>query len=371
MSRWIAPRRLKPWLEEEADFAMLILLEREEVRIRGGGERSEIMRDQLREEELRRAELLEGRKYSYGSHSTRSAPAARSPTAHLLLKRAGQWPSNTPSPAASPSSLATAFSGQSTPSFPADFALRPSGIRGVCARRRIPRLLYARGARRRPAWWLAEGCRRAAPTMRELRRRYDFCTSTCANSGNAGSRANRLGWMHILKASAAPSACSTIAATAIGGLADQEELLEDGEAAAAQARGGERRKLMLWGESIGSGVAVAVVAHAAARRARRRPAHSSCVDVAAAATRGCRFGLYAGPLRLVERAARLPRSLPTLSIHGRLDDIAPIELGRRLHASLPEGAAFVELPDAGHNDVPYQDPAAYLKAIAAFFERLE
>ena len=43
----------------------------------------------------------------------------------------------------------------------------------------------------------------------------------------------------------------------------------------------------------------------------------------------------------------------------------------RLHAALPEGAAFVELPDAGHNDVPYQDPAAYLKAIAAFFERLE
>ena len=73
----------------------------------------------------------------------------------------------------------------------------------------------------------------------------------------------------------------------------------------------------------------------------------------------------------MERAARLPRSLPTLSIHGRLDDIAPIELGRRLHAALPEGAAFVELPDAGHNDVPYQDPAAYLKAIAAFFERLE
>ena len=34
-------------------------------------------------------------------------------------------------------------------------------------------------------------------------------------------------------------------------------------------------------------------------------------------------------------------------------------------------AAFVELPEAGHNDVPYQDPAAYLKAIAAFFERLE
>ena len=71
------------------------------------------------------------------------------------------------------------------------------------------------------------------------------------------------------------------------------------------------------------------------------------------------------------RAARLPRALPALSIHGRLDDIAPIELGRRLHAALPEGAAFVELPDAGHNDVPYQDPAAYLKAIAAFFERLD
>ena len=45
--------------------------------------------------------------------------------------------------------------------------------------------------------------------------------------------------------------------------------------------------------------------------------------------------------------------------------------GVSLRAALPEGAAFVELPEAGHNDVPYQDPAAYLKAIAAFFERLE
>ena len=67
------------------------------------------------------------------------------------------------------------------------------------------------------------------------------------------------------------------------------------------------------------------------------------------------------------RAARLPKGLPVLMVHGAKDDIAPIELGRKLYAALPvEGRQFVELENAGHNDIPYQDSARYLKAVGAF-----
>ena len=69
----------------------------------------------------------------------------------------------------------------------------------------------------------------------------------------------------------------------------------------------------------------------------------------------------------IARAARLPKGLPVLMVHGAKDDIAPIELGRKLYAALPvEGRQFVELENAGHNDIPYQDSARYLKAVGAF-----
>ena len=64
-------------------------------------------------------------------------------------------------------------------------------------------------------------------------------------------------------------------------------------------------------------------------------------------------------------------SLSASSGSGGASGRAELSACLSLLAALPEGAAFGELPDAGHNDVPYQDPAAYLKAIAAFFERLE
>ena len=59
----------------------------------------------------------------------------------------------------------------------------------------------ARGAEPVAPWWLGEKAAAALlPTMRELRRRYDFShIDVLQFHGNAGSRANRLGWMHILR----------------------------------------------------------------------------------------------------------------------------------------------------------------------------
>jgi len=67
------------------------------------------------------------------------------------------------------------------------------------------------------------------------------------------------------------------------------------------------------------------------------------------------------------RAPQLPATLPVLCIHGTLDDIAPIALGRELYEALPATRKrFVELEEAGHNDIPYNDPSRYLREASAF-----
>lgn len=59
--------------------------------------------------------------------------------------------------------------------------------------------------------------------------------------------------------------------------------------------------------------------------------------------------------------------VPTLCIHGTLDEIAPIGLGRALFDALPSPRKqWVALEGTGHNDVPYKDPRKYLETIAAY-----
>ena len=61
------------------------------------------------------------------------------------------------------------------------------------------------------------------------------------------------------------------------------------------------------------------------------------------------------------RAPRLPRTLPALSIHGTLDDIAPIRFGRELYEALP-------LQNSNGDTAAAGAPAASAAAAAAAVE---
>ena len=78
-------------------------------------------------------------------------------------------------------------------------------------------------------------------------------------------------------------------------------------------------------------------------------------------------------LALAERydtLAAAPRvACPSLGIHGTLDAIIPIELGRRVAAALPEPKRWVEVPTAGHNDL-FAQPQTW-REMAAFAAALE
>lgn len=57
-------------------------------------------------------------------------------------------------------------------------------------------------------------------------------------------------------------------------------------------------------------------------------------------------------------------SVPTLVLHGELDQLMPLEVGTQLAGSIPRGK-LVPIPDAGHL-APMENPAAVNAAIAQF-----
>lgn len=114
-------------------------------------------------------------------------------------------------------------------------------------------------------------------------------------------------------------------------------------------------RLVLEGQSLGSGVAVALAAEGWGRRLVLLTPYTSLPDVAARA-----FPFF--PVRLLmrdrfdsaSRAATL--SLPVLVVHGTRDEVVPFVLGQALAAKFPN-ARFLEVPNAGHNDVWDRPPA--------------
>jgi fermentation-respiration switch protein FrsA (DUF1100 family) len=109
-------------------------------------------------------------------------------------------------------------------------------------------------------------------------------------------------------------------------------------------------KIVVWGFSLGTGVAVAIAAEAPVGKLMLEAPYTSIADVAASA-----FPIF--PVRLVikdpfrsdQRIARV--NVPLLVMHGVRDATIPIAFGERLFALAHEPKQFVRFPDGGHNDL--------------------
>jgi uncharacterized protein len=137
------------------------------------------------------------------------------------------------------------------------------------------------------------------------------------------------------------------------GSPSEEGLIADAVAAYgfANARYNPDR-IVAWGFSLGSGVAVALAAgHPVSKLILEAP-YSSIADVAASA-----FPIF--PVRLLIKDAfrsdlRIARvRTPLLFMHGARDATIPIVFGERLFALANEPKQFVRFPDGGHNDLDY------------------
>lgn len=109
-------------------------------------------------------------------------------------------------------------------------------------------------------------------------------------------------------------------------------------------------RIVAWGFSLGSGVAVALAAGQSVSRLILEAPFSSTVDVAASL-------FWYMPLRLVMRDQfrsdeRIERvKVPLLVMHGTDDYAIPIRFGERLFALAHEPKRFVKIPGGGHENL--------------------
>lgn len=153
-------------------------------------------------------------------------------------------------------------------------------------------------------------------------------------------------------------------ASAASGPPSEAGLYLDGEAALDELarRGVERDRVVLWGTSLGSGVAAELASRGRCARLVLVTPYTSIVHMAE------RFApwLPVGSI-VVDRfdtIAKAPRlALPTLVVHGDRDEIVPYAMGREVAAALPD-ARLVTVPGGHHNDLFVLDPTL-LDRIAA------
>jgi fermentation-respiration switch protein FrsA (DUF1100 family) len=170
--------------------------------------------------------------------------------------------------------------------------------------------------------------------------------------GNGGSLAWRVGRLRALTA----DGTGLVALSYRGyggstGTPTEPGLIADGLAAyafAAERYGAAR--LALWGESLGSGVAVALAAEKPVACLVLESPFTSVTDIAA---RLYWFlpvrWLIKDPFRSDLRIGKI--TAPVLIVHGERDAVVPIALGERLYALINAPKRFVRFAEGGHNDL--------------------
>ncbi len=128
-------------------------------------------------------------------------------------------------------------------------------------------------------------------------------------------------------------------------------LLADADAAYAFAAARyPPERIVLWGESLGAGVAIALAAAQKVARLVLEAPFTSAADIGASV-------YWFMPVRLLmkdqfrsdERIARV--TAPVLILHGSNDNVVPIAYGERLFELANEPKRMVRISGGGHNDL--------------------
>jgi hypothetical protein len=145
-------------------------------------------------------------------------------------------------------------------------------------------------------------------------------------------------------------------------------LYADGRAALdwLAVQGVSPERLVIYGESLGSGVAVQLARERAPAALVLEAPFSSAVDVAASA-------YWFLPVRWLikdrfDSVAKIGAvRAPLLLIHGERDHVVPVRFGRRLFDAAAEPKEAIFLPQGGHNDLPDH---GLMPAVLEFLEGL-
>ena len=139
------------------------------------------------------------------------------------------------------------------------------------------------------------------------------------------------------------------------------------DAAAAYAFAAARypaERLVLYGESLGSGVAVALAAEHKVGKVVLEAPFTSAVDVGAAAYPFLPVRLLMHDrFRSDERIGRV--TAPVLIMHGARDPVVPISYGERLYARVTAPKKFVRFPEGSHSDLDNYGAQAVVREFLA------
>ncbi len=142
-------------------------------------------------------------------------------------------------------------------------------------------------------------------------------------------------------------------------------LIQDAEAAYAFATARYApERIILWGESLGTGVAVALAAQKPVGRVLLESPFTSAAAIAAGAYPFVPVHLLMhDQFRSDERIGAV--TAPTLVLHGAQDRIVPFAHGERLYGLIRAPKRLVRLPGADHND---HDQHGGLEAVRGFLD---
>ena len=156
--------------------------------------------------------------------------------------------------------------------------------------------------------------------------------------------------------------------SALSGTPSEEGLYDDGAAGLAFLREQHipNDRVVLWGTSLGTGVASEL---AATGQGARLVLCSPYTSIRAMAAHYAWFlptrWIVREQFDTLAKAGRI--HVPTLVVHGTDDEVVPFEMGRAV-ASAIDGATFVRVPGGHHNDLYARDPTL-LDQIIAFARR--
>lgn len=147
-------------------------------------------------------------------------------------------------------------------------------------------------------------------------------------------------------------------------------LIADAEAAYAFAAARyPAERIVLWGESLGTGVAVALAARHRVGRLVLEAPFTSAADV------GARVYWYLPVQRLMKDPFRSDRLIgavkaPLLILHGARDAVVPIEFGEQLFALANEPKRFARFVEATHHDLDAHGAMAEFRAFLSEPQRV-
>jgi hypothetical protein len=155
------------------------------------------------------------------------------------------------------------------------------------------------------------------------------------------------------------------------GSPDEEGTYRDARAAYRWlvAHGIGPARVVLFGESLGSAVALQLALEVEARALVLESPFASIPEMARAVYPF--LPLWPFVRTRYDNVAKVGRlRMPLLVLHGDRDEVVPFAQGRRVFDAAPEPKKFLAIPGASHNDTYVVGGQAYWQALRAFLEGL-